>query len=176
MAVPTVRPTINGLHIRQMPVDGKPIGHVHIQDTLASLESLEETRRKLGKSGEWLKVRTPEGVEGYVAAQYLKAHNVPFPDPMPPVVTPPPAPALQIIAQAPLYVRPTLDDLQVREAPVDGAPIGQVSTKHALQVLESPQAARAKIGVEGQWLKIGTPDGLEAYVAAWYVSETEAPR
>jgi len=188
MAVPTVRPTMDGLRVREMPVDGKPIGQVYSLDTLESLESLEETRRKLGKEGEWLKVRTPEGVEGYVAAQYLKALNVPFPDPMPPtpalqpvvpVVESTPAPAaVEVVAEAdaPLYVRPTMDGLRVRETPVDGHPIGQVATKHALQVLESAESARAKIGVEGQWMKIRTPDGLEGYIAAWYVDETEAPQ
>jgi hypothetical protein len=39
---------------------------------LASLESPDATRAKVGQLGQWLQVQTPEGVTGYCAAWYLK--------------------------------------------------------------------------------------------------------
>jgi uncharacterized protein YkwD len=38
-----------------------------------------------------------------------------------------------------------------------------------LDVIETAEAARAKVGQQGQWLQIRTPDGKEGFVAAWYV-------
>jgi hypothetical protein len=39
---------------------------------LASLESPDATEAKVGQSGQWLQVKTPEGVAGYCAAWYVK--------------------------------------------------------------------------------------------------------
>ena len=44
-----------------------------------------------------------------------------------------------------------------------------------LKVLESESAARAKIGIMDQWLNVSDPNGLQGYVAAWFVESTSAP-
>lgn len=194
MANPTVQPTSDGVRIRETPVSGKPIGQVGPNDILESLESHTETLRKLNRPGEWLKIRaTRHGVvtEGYVAAWMLAAVDVKLP-PAPPINTPPadlkpPAPPINkppadlkppvppVTSSEPLYVRPTTDGLRIREAPVSGTPVGQVSGYHVLEVLEPASSARAKIGQMEQWLKIRKPDGDVAYIAAWYVEETVSP-
>jgi hypothetical protein len=193
MANPTVQPTSDGLRIREEPVNGKPIGQVGPNDILESLESHAETLRKLNQPGEWLKIRSIRGgltVEGYVAAWMLAAIDVkitpeppksapPVKPPQPPAelrpIAPPPSPPAPDTSNEPLYVRPTTDGLRVREAPVSGTPIGQVSSHHVLEVLEPAAAARAKIGHMEQWIKIRKPDGDTAYIAAWYVEETVSP-
>lgn len=81
-----VRPTQDGIRLRELPVNGKPVGQVYTKDVLESMESAEETQRKVGTEGEWLKVKTPSGTVGYVAAWFLKREGAA------PVGTPTPAP------------------------------------------------------------------------------------
>lgn len=78
-----VRPTLDGVRLRERPVDGKPIAQVNAVDTLESLETAEATRGKLGVPGQWLQVRSPAGLTGFVAAQYLQAGSAPAPVPVP---------------------------------------------------------------------------------------------
>ncbi|NWF70749.1 MAG: SH3 domain-containing protein [Chloroflexi bacterium] len=66
---------------------------------------------------------------------------------------------------APLRIVATKDGVRVREAPVNGKPIGQANTDDILEVLEDAGAARAKIGTEGQWIQVRTPEGTTGYVA-----------
>ena len=40
--------------------------------------------------------------------------------------------------------------------------------------LEPKATARAKVGVNNQWIQVQDPTGDQGYVAAWYVSETKA--
>lgn len=169
---PTLRPSMDGLRVREAPVNGKPIGQVDSPDLVESLESHEDTLRKVQTQGEWLKIRTPEGIVGFVAAWMMIPVNVQAPAPTPTPTPPlPPVPS----SDTELYVRPTMDGLRVREKPVDGQPVGQVSMHHALEVLEPAAEARAKIGQQGQWIKIRKPDGEAAFVAAWFVQETKSP-
>ena len=39
--------------------------------------------------------------------------------------------------------------------------------------LEPKSTAKAKLGVNGQWIRVQDPNGDQGYVAAWYVSETK---
>ena len=66
-----VRPTQDGIRLRETPVDGKPIGQVYMIDVLESQESADDTQAKLGVQGQWLKVKAPTGTVGYVAAWLL---------------------------------------------------------------------------------------------------------
>jgi hypothetical protein len=72
-----VRPTQDGIRVRETPVDGKPIGQVYMIDVLESQESPDDTQAKLGVQGQWLKVKAPSGTIGYVAAWLLEAYNGP---------------------------------------------------------------------------------------------------
>jgi O-acetyl-ADP-ribose deacetylase (regulator of RNase III) len=62
------------------------------------------------------------------------------------------------------------EGLIVRATPnTDAQQAARVADGTILDVLEDPDRAEAKIGVQGQWLQVRTPDGVEGYVAAWYV-------
>ncbi|MBC8099196.1 MAG: hypothetical protein H7Y11_07115, partial [Armatimonadetes bacterium] len=64
MSNPTVRATLEGLRVRQSPVDGAPIGYVVLDEILESLETPEATLAKLGVEGQWLRVRDKDGIDG----------------------------------------------------------------------------------------------------------------
>ena len=69
-----VSPMVNVLNIRSLPsTDGEIIGQVRPWDLLDSLEPHGRTLVKLGVTGQWLRVRMPDGKIGYTAAWYLKA-------------------------------------------------------------------------------------------------------
>lgn len=44
-----------------------------------------------------------------------------------------------------------------------------------LKALEAESTARAKVGVTNQWLNVSDPNGLQGYVAAWYVESASPP-
>jgi hypothetical protein len=90
----SVVPTMDGVRLREKPVDGKPIGQVGTAQVLVSLEPAADTQRKLGVSGQWLQIRTPDGLVGYVACQFLAAYTGPA---VPPVGSPAPTPATNIL-------------------------------------------------------------------------------
>jgi hypothetical protein len=66
------------------------------------------------------------------------------------------------------------DDLALRAEPsVNGYLWKRLVTGTELISLEPKAAARAKLGMNGQWLNVQDPAGDQGYVAAWYVSETK---
>jgi hypothetical protein len=66
------------------------------------------------------------------------------------------------------------DDLALRAEPsVNGYLWKRMVSGTELISLEPKAAAKAKLGVSGQWLNIQDPAGDQGYVAAWYVSETK---
>jgi len=92
-------------------------------------------------------------------------------DPTPLLVQEPvSAPAGQAI-----YARPKSDGLRIREKPVDGKVIGQLYVYDVVESLESAEATKKKIGVEGEWLNVRAPSGEPAYAAAWLLELTSAP-
>ncbi len=89
---------------------------------------------------------------------------------------PQPAPATPGPEDGKVYVKATTEAVRVREQPVDGKPVGQLKLDEPVESLESPAETQAKIGVQGQWLKIRRWDGLVGYVAAWFVQMTDPPQ
>jgi uncharacterized protein YkwD len=66
---------------------------------------------------------------------------------------------------------PDVGFVNVRDAPAtSGALVAQAQDGAMLDVLETADTARGKVGQSGQWLKVRTSDGKEGYVAAWYLS------
>lgn len=66
------------------------------------------------------------------------------------------------------------DDLALRAEPaVTGYLWKRLVMGTELVCLEPKTAARAKLGVNGQWLSVQSPDGEQGYVAAWFVSESK---
>lgn len=60
--------------------------------------------------------------------------------------------------------------LRLRSQPTTGSAILAVESPGTyLRVIENESAAKAKIGVVGQWLHVRDAFGVEGYTAAWYV-------
>lgn len=148
-------PQTGSLNVRPTPSTLQPpIGRVAHGTVLEALEAEPEVRRKVGKDGEWLRIRTPSGLVGYVAAWYLRL--------------------AQEEAGMPLKVRVCTTGvgyLNVRPSPsTSRPPITRVEEQEILESLEPAEETLAKLGQTGQWLRIRTADGIEGYVAAWYLT------
>jgi hypothetical protein len=64
------------------------------------------------------------------------------------------------------------DDLALRTEPSPGGFLWKrMVLGTELTCLEPKAAAKAKIGVQGQWIQVQESAGNQGYVAAWYVSE-----
>jgi len=86
--------------------------------------------------------------------------------PEPPQKTKLPLPAEKYVVYA------AEDDLALR---ADGSVTGYLWKRMLMNTelisLEDKAKAKAKIGVQGQWLQVQDPQGDQGFVAAWYVSE-----
>ena len=88
--------------------------------------------------------------------------------PEPPKQTKVPVPADKFVLYA------AEDDLALRADPsVGGYLWKRMVNGTELTCLEPKATAKAKIGVNGQWINVQDPNGDQGYVAAWYVSETK---
>ena len=66
------------------------------------------------------------------------------------------------------------DDLALRAEPsINGFLWKRMFMGTELISLEPKSTAKAKLGVNGQWIRVQDPNGDQGYVAAWYVSETK---
>jgi SH3-like domain-containing protein len=155
--VEVVSPEVGWLNVRPIPSTGQPpITRVKDGAVVQALEPEADVRAKVGQEGQWLYIRTPEGIEGYVAAWYLSLHEK----------------AVESGIQVEV-VSPEVGWLNVRRTPSTGQPpITRVNDGAVLEALEPETNVGMKVGREGQWLRIRTPDGIEGYVAAWYLRLT----
>jgi len=147
-------PEVGYLNVRPTPSTQQlPIGRVNDGAVLDALEPEADVRAKVGREGQWLRIRTPEGVVGYVAAWYMRLHEE------------------AVVARVRVVVvSPEVGYLNVRPGPsADGLPVTRVDDGTVLEALEPEANVRAKVGQEGRWLHVRTPGGIEGYVAAWYV-------
>ncbi|HAV76226.1 MAG TPA: hypothetical protein DCX53_02620 [Anaerolineae bacterium] len=88
--------------------------------------------------------------------------------PEPPKVTKVPVPADKFAVYA------AEDDLALRADPSIGGYLWKrLLNGTELICLEPKATAKAKLGVNGQWINVQEPAGDQGYVAAWYVSETK---
>jgi len=88
--------------------------------------------------------------------------------PEPPKMTKVPVPADKFIIFA------AEDDLAMRADPnIGGFLWKRLLSGTELICLEPKATAKAKIGVNGQWINVQDPAGDQGYVAAWYVAETK---
>ncbi|MBA3870073.1 MAG: M23 family metallopeptidase, partial [Anaerolineae bacterium] len=65
---------VSGLRIRERPgTDFAVIGQLTPFDRIESLEPHGRTLLKVGQENQWIKIRSPQTIEGYASAQYLIA-------------------------------------------------------------------------------------------------------
>jgi len=154
-----VVPTIDGLAFRSSTtISGTTlIRRLHLTTTLSVEEPEEEARRKVGVSGQWLKVRDASGQIGYVAAWYVK-------------------PAQQSdsgdeqAGDPGITVRTTAEGVALRWSIqiFDHTLIKRLPKNSAVLTLEPD--AQSRIGIHGEWLRVRDSRGTEGYIAAWYVA------
>jgi len=88
--------------------------------------------------------------------------------PTPPKVTKVPVPADKYIIYG------AEDDLALRGDPsVSGYLFKRMVLGTELICLEPKATAKAKLGVNGQWINVQDPAGDQGYIAAWYASDTK---
>lgn len=155
-----VKPTISQLSLRQQPVTGNIQKLLSTSDVLMVIES-GDAAAKIGKSNQWLQVRTSDGQEGYVAAWFVQKTEAPAaisPQPETPTVSD-------------IVVKTTIAQVSFRsQAIVSTSSFIRTLTKGTeLTLIEA--ADKAKIGQQGQWLKVRAEDGKEGFVAAWLVAQ-----
>lgn len=101
------------------------------------------------------------------AVLWFDSYSVNVPEP--PKKTSVPVPAEKFVLYA------AEDDLALRAEPaVTGYLWKRMMMSTELISLEDKAKAKAKVGVQGQWIQVQDPKGDQGYVAAWYVSDKKA--
>lgn len=152
-------PDVGYLNVRSAPsVSSTLVVKVPDGTTLGALEAEGVAHGKVGQQNQWLWVRAPDGQIGYAAAWYLRLSDA--------LVAPAPAPAATISV---VVASPAIP-LKVRSGPgTDQQILAEAPDGTSLQALESEETVQHKVGQQGEWLKVQTPDGVTGYSAAWYL-------
>lgn len=142
---------VGAVNLRSGPGTGfDVIATLQPTDALTVLGTGDLARAKIGKQGEWLQVQTAQGQRGYVAAWLVHLTG-------------------QAPAPTGLVVYP-LGALNVRARPALDANVLAVAVAgEALEVLGDRAEAQAKLGKQGEWLNVRTPQKFVGYVASWLV-------
>ncbi|MBN1427357.1 MAG: SH3 domain-containing protein [Anaerolineae bacterium] len=153
-----------GIIVRDGPGNQyKHIAEAFIGDILEVLEEEAQALSKIGQRGPWLKIRTPQGQDGWVFSRFVQriAGGTPTPD------TP----------TQPLYLRTTAQDgLYVRSGPgTQFKALTSVRWHQRLETVDSPDQAKASLGKYGEWIQIKTPQGITGWSAAWYLEAFVEP-
>jgi hypothetical protein len=132
-------------------------------ETLVSLEPASAAIPKVGVTGQWLRVRDASNKEGFVAAWYVKYASGSTAQQAASTAT-------ALTDGGVLKVKATAEGIALRKQPVvsDTTLIYRLPLGTEFTVTE-PNAA-SKIGKNDQWLKVKDPNGMEGYVAAWFVA------
>jgi hypothetical protein len=156
-----------GLRLRPQPSTEYPAIYAEMPGVrLNVIEDKAGALAKIGKQGEWLRVRDPNGHQGYVAAWYVEV--VPAEAPSQPPVPPPASEPKKF--QVLVVRRVGSLGLVVRQGPSRGsAKINVEKAGTRLTVVEPASTGLPKIGVEGQWLAVKATNNKLGYVAAQYV-------
>lgn len=184
-----VMPTpADGLIVRSGP--GTQYNHIasaFIGDPLEVLEEASEAIPKIGQRNQWLKVRTEDGVTGWVSTRFVEriGYEPPgepappepgtpsIPEPTPPSTTQPGSGT----TRRPLYLITTSSEgLYVRSGPGSQfKPLTTAMPNQRLEALGSAGEIRSILGRYGEWVEVKTPQGIVGWSAAWYLDELIEP-
>lgn len=132
----------------------KRVAVVDINETAVALDHPLTVQNKIGKEGEWLKIRTPSGTEGYAAAWYMTLGDI----------------VLRTTSGNGLNIRAGAGTTYDR--------VASVIPTDPMICLEPLSNVAYEIGRDGEWLHVRLADGKEGYAAAWLVdkvSDASAP-
>lgn len=125
---------------------------VHPGDALYLLEGLEQAEPKIGQMGQWVRVQTPNGVQGFAAAWLVK------------------------LQYKPTFLTPTTPyGLWLREQPVTGTQLYMAIQGERLIALDDAEMVKAKLGQQEMWLKVQAENGIQGFAAAWFLTPIGAP-
>jgi hypothetical protein len=155
---------IEELSFRSQPIIAPEtlIRRVPTSEQLICLEPANQTIAKVGVQNQWLKVRSADKKEGYVAAWYVKYAGG--------------STAQTATAAAPATatggtnkVKTTVEMVSLRNQPIvsDASLIKRVPINYEFTITEA--GGEAKIGANDKWIKVKDATH-EGYVAAWFVS------
>lgn len=72
-----LRPTADGVRVRERPgVQFPARGQVYLFDNLETMELHGYTLEKVGQEDQWIRIRTPLGIQGFAAAWFLAAQGL----------------------------------------------------------------------------------------------------
>jgi hypothetical protein len=140
-----------------------------ISTRLIALEPKSQQQAKIGQVNQWLKVQeTQHGYEGFVAAWYVSL----APAPQEAAATGSVPQTLPSSGPGQVVVYATAPALAFRNQPVvmDSSLIRWALPNTQFVVLDSPEQASARIGVDNTWLHVKDVSGQEGYVAGAYVA------
>lgn len=120
---------------------------------LVVLGNTETARAKIGKPGQWLQVQTQDGKQGFVPAWLVHVTG-------------------QVVPPTGMVVYPTgMVNLRAQPNTNPGTDILAVVTpEDILTILGDESQARAKVGVQDQWINVRAPNGVAGWIAAWFVT------
>jgi hypothetical protein len=171
LIVQVVAAATAGLRLRAEPdLEAPTLTYEAAGTQLQVIEAKAPAQAKIGLNGQWIRVRDPQGLEGYIAAWYVEKPAASAPS-VPP--TPPPAPEpgpelpkLEVLVSKSVGT----GGLRLRKYPsLGGALVAIEKAGTRLIVLEKADKAGEKIGKSGQWLNVRDSNGRRGYVMAQYV-------
>jgi N-acetylmuramoyl-L-alanine amidase len=113
----------------------------------------------LETSGDWVKVRLPDGKTGWAAGWLVQVRQVPL--------------AAQAPAARPSQSLPVPPIQAIREVVIKSGGVNVRSgpgASHGLVTTLAPGARLPLLEVSGHWVKVRLPDGKTGWVAAWLVN------
>jgi len=146
---------------------------------LALTEANAETQ--IGVNGQWVRVRTTQGQEGFAAAWYLEKVGGVVPAPVDPIIPPvpvdpivPPVPVDPIVPPAPVpppeppkvQVVVKAAGTKIYSSATSAAAIATEKANARLTVVEPVDGAKAKIGVKGKRINVKASTGSRGFVDA----------
>ena len=168
-----------GIKLHNDPAIDSPASYAEMPGVLLTvIEDQTAALAKIGQTGQWIRVKDPNGHQGYVAAWFVQVVSAPPPvtPPTPPTPSTPPVPPTTPPTGVPdrfqVEVLSSVGSagLVVRQQPSLGA--DKVNTEKAgarLTVIEPPTTAVPKIGQPGEWLAVKATNNQRGYVMAQYV-------
>ncbi|HSM71738.1 MAG TPA: C39 family peptidase [Anaerolineales bacterium] len=138
------------------------IRRIPVTEQLVCLEPANFAIPKIGVVGKWIKVRDAQNTEGFVAAwyvQYASGSTIQDGEIPPAADTSTGSGKVRATAHAVAFRKqPTVSDSTL----IRWLPLGE-------ELSINEPGGEAKIGANNQWLKVKDMNGVEGFVAAWFV-------